>query len=227
MQRLVEAVALRYVDDPQKRERMADELSEKWEKQHRTARQSDDEGRNIHEDDHCGNASAVLLALCAADVRSHEGQGGEPAHMGKLSGDFENGMITPLLLKLKQSVRRTGRSAARPRKAEMQSKADGWNRREAAAWEQLQEACADDSPAGQNSCQYRRRMYQANYSPSEAADFQQWLLSEIAAACAPPKSREELECEKLAQVIEAERGRRNDKGIAYWKGRAAEAGCVQ
>ena len=40
-----EAVALQYVDDPQKREWMADELSEKWERQHRTARQSDDEGK--------------------------------------------------------------------------------------------------------------------------------------------------------------------------------------
>ena len=172
-------------------------------------------------------ASAVLLALCAADVRSHEGQGGEPAHMGKLSGDFEEWHDHPIAseVEAKREAHRQKRCEAK--KAEMQRKADDWNRREAAAWEQLQEACADDSPAGQNSCQYRRRMYQANYSPSEAADFQQWLLSEIAAACAPPKSREELECEKLAQVIKAERGRRNDKGIAYWTDRAAEAGCFQ
>ena len=34
-----------------------------------------------------------------------------------------------------------------------------------------------------------------------------------AEACAAPKSQKELECEKLAQVIEAERGRRNDNGI--------------
>lgn len=43
MRRLAEAVALRYVDDPQKRGRMADELSEEWEKERRAARHSDDE----------------------------------------------------------------------------------------------------------------------------------------------------------------------------------------
>ena len=108
----------------------------------------------------------------------------------------------------------------------MQLKADEWNRREAAAWAELQEACADESPVGQAQCEYRSRMYQANYSPSEAADFQQWLLSEIAAACAAPKSRAEIQCERLAQAIEGARSRRNDKGVAYWTQRAAEAGCI-
>ena len=91
---------------------------------------------------------------------------------------------------------------------------------------QLQETCADESPAGQNSCNYRRRMYQANYSTAAAADFEKYLLGKIAEACGPPKSRQEIQCEQLARVIEGERSRRNDKGIAYWTQRAKEAGCT-
>ena len=111
------------------------------------------------------------------------------------------------------------------KKVEMQRKADGWNRREAAAWAQLQEACADDSPAGQNSCSYLTRMYQGTYSPTAAAEYHEWLLGEMAAACAPPKSPKQLECEGLAKQIERHRSYHNDRGISYWTGRAAEAGC--
>ena len=38
MQRIAEALALRYVDDPQERDRRADKLKEKWEREDEAAR---------------------------------------------------------------------------------------------------------------------------------------------------------------------------------------------
>ena len=45
MKRTAEALALRYVEDPQKRERMTEKLREKWEKEDRAARHRNGEGK--------------------------------------------------------------------------------------------------------------------------------------------------------------------------------------
>lgn len=118
------------------------------------------------------------------------------------------------------------KGACEAARANMQRQADAWNHREAAAWAQVQEACADESPVGQAQCENRSRMYQANYSPAAAAEFQEYLLGRMAEACAPPKSPEEVQCHRIARAIEGARSRRNDKGIAYWTQRSTEAGCT-
>ena len=157
---------------------------------------------------------------------AHEGEGGEPAHMGT-NGPCPDGVEcwhghgpTPEERAAQQA------RVCEAERAKVTREADAWNHRETAAWARLQETCADESPIGQNSCEYRSRMYQANYSEAAVADFEKYLLGRIAEACDPPKSHQELECEKLARVIERERSISNDKGIAYWTQRADDAGCT-
>ena len=104
--------------------------------------------------------------------------------------------------------------------------AEAWNNREAAAWAHLQKMCANESPVSEYICEYHSQVYQESFSPEAAAEFPEYLLGRIAEACAPPKSREEVQCEHLARAIEGARSRRNDKGIAYWTQRATEAGCT-
>ena len=166
---------------------------------------------------------AAIFALCAVEeVSAHEGIGGEPAH-----SDMQDGVRiwhdhgpTP-----EERAARHKRLCEAAR-ADMERRADAWNHREAAAWAKLQEACADESPVGQAQCKYHRRMYQANHSPAAAANFQEYLLGRIAEACAPPKSREEVQCEHFAREIERARDVRNANGIDYWTKRATEAGCT-
>ena len=117
-------------------------------------------------------------------------------------------------------------SACEATRADMRDRAETWNHNEAVAWARVQEACADESPIGQAQCEHRSRTYQANYSPAAAADFQEYLLGRIADACAPPKSREEVQCHRIARAIERARSRRNDKGVAYWTQQSTEAGCT-
>ena len=173
----------------------------------------------------------LIVAIAIAvpiGVRAHEGEGGEPGHFDMMDGvnAWHEHPTAEELEAEREAYRAHRQKRCEAKQAEMQRKADDWNRREAIAYQKLQEACADQSAVGQNSCEYRRRMYQANYSPAESAEFGEWLRGEIAKACEPPKSAKELECENLARVIEGARSRRNDKGIDYWTQRATEAGCI-
>lgn len=125
---------------------------------------------------------ALLLTAAMAvptGAQAHEGEGGEPGHWD--TDDGVEAWHTHGLTPEEQTAQR--KYVCEAERAKRTRQADAWNRREAAAWAQLQEACADESPAGRNRCKNRHRMYQGNYSTAATADFEQYLLSSIAEAC--------------------------------------------
>ena len=131
-------------------------------------------------------ALALTVVMAAPAVAlAHESDSGEPAHMGVLSDGIEQWHDHGPSAEDLEALRAHRQERCEAKQAKMQRMADEWNRREAIAYQELQEACADETPVGQNSCDYRHRMYQANYSPTVAAEFGEWLQGEIAKACAP------------------------------------------
>lgn len=99
--------------------------------------------------------SIFVLALTVAIASStgalaHESDSGEPAYMGVLADGIEQWHDHDPSAEDLEALRAHRQKHCEAKQAEMQRMADEWNRREAIAYQKLQEACADQSPLGRD-----------------------------------------------------------------------------
>lgn len=168
-----------------------------------------------------GLMTLAVLLVAAGTALGHWPGNGEPGHWGVRNGTKVWHSHQPSQEKREELRRKSCENV----KAWGRRKAKDWNWREGKAYARLQKECADQSPVGKAGCAYETRMYNANYSPAKAAEFQKRVQRKIAKSCAPRKNPL---CENIAKQIEKERRKGGSwaaKNIASYRKQAARAGC--